>query len=884
VPAGAQVAVGVAAQVLVPAEPFAVLEPQRAVAVAAIAQEPAAAERVVIDGAPAADAVAAARAASLERARANPPKSKNPLAFHNIRAVLDGDKIEWISECCIQGGGHIGMAEFSAHDKAGFKTTNVKSHLKSQHAMPMPEGYWRALLVAPFQDRQAVRDIVNRAEADHWSMSHFAEIESTLPKDWVKHVYTDWKRLDGLGRESVAVAAAAAAVIAANAHPAQRRKRQATCEEMAARAAASAAKRPSNTFALYAAIACADGAIPFLAFERESMRFLMQHFNSDDGVLDQLPGRRAIRRACATIFARAIGDMTARLQKAPGFSIAFDVWTSRGNHTSYLGLIFSYVDEDLMPHHDLLCLIPLTAPKQDYMTLAHAIAMRIEHFTTESQFLVGSVTDNGKNVVKASRELITNFGGLLFPQQNAGDVVVDWEDDDDLERDQRLLDFVQDVQNHEAMNAAAADAVVDADEANDNDDNLDDADEMARAHQCVDHDFNLCVLDMLKSVDLLEVIRKVDSVVAAVNRSSRRQARLAHIQGVMNVKVRKLQKRGVTRWNSLAAELDSVVSSLTPLVVLAHEGAFDDPNVVYELLLREPDLKDTLRVLQIIAVASRLLEGSKYMTLPHVPFIVHKTIELLSNGVAGETAFGREARTALRDAVQSRLGKHLRDGTLPTLQAAMLMPCYAPFLHVTMGVTHVTLDLACDKMVEWHVLLAPPVPRHAQVRNDGPLFMQRAQVPAPEDAFKQLLAELMAPAGEQARATAAATRVEEADARAAGDHGLAAALAARAVQFDRRVADRLPELTTASLEVANAKFREFWAEKTARASVIANVVRMIVSMSAASACVEQVFSGAALLNTPLRTRLAPATLEQLVVLQRYARHYGVEKLKELADR
>lgn len=877
-PAGAQVPI--ALQVPVPAavaEPVGVPAQQPAAPVVAIAQ-PAV-------GAPqAADVAAADRDAALERARANTPKSKNPLAFHNIRATLDGDKIEWISECCIQGGGHIGMAEFRAHDKAAFKTTNVKSHLKTQHANPMPDGYWRALLVPPFADRPTMREIVNRAEADRWSMSQFVENETTLPRDWVQHVYADWKRLDGLGRESIAVAAAAAAVVAANANPAQRRKRQATYEEMAARAAASAAKRPSNLLALYAAIACADGAIPFLAFERDSMRFLIRHINSDDGVLGQLPGRRAIRSACATIFARAVGDMTARLQKAPGFSIAFDVWTSRGNHTSYLGLIFSYVDEDFMPHNDLLCLIPLTAPKQDYMTLAHEIAMRIEHFTTASQFLVGSVTDNGKNVVKASRELITNYGGLLFPRRNADDVAVDWEDDDDVQRDERVLDFVQDVQHHEVMNAAAdgaadaADDVIDDDQVGANDD------EIARAHQCVDHDFNLCVLDMLKRVELLDVIRNVDAVVAAVNRSSRRQTRLAEIQGVMNVKIRKLQKRGITRWNSLAAELDTVLSSLSPLVVLAHQGAFDDPRVVYELLRRQSDLKDTLRVLEIIAVASRLLEGSTFMTLPHVPFVVHKTIELLSNAVAGETVFGRNARNALLEAVKRRLGKHLRDGTLPTLQAAMLMPCYAPFLRVTMGVTDAALDVACNKMVEWHVLLSPPVARQAQVRNIGPIFVQRIQAPAPEDAFKQLLAELLMDAGEEARATAAAIRVEEALARAAGDQVQAAALAARAVTFDRRVADRLPEFTTAALQAANAKFRTFWTEKTARASVVANVVRMIVSMSAASACVEQVFSGASLLNTPLRTRLAPATLEQLVVLQRYARHYGVEKLKELADR
>jgi hypothetical protein len=44
-----------------------------------------------------------------------------------------------------------------------------------------------------------------------------------------------------------------------------------------------------------------------------------------------------------------------------------------------------------------------------------------------------------------------------------------------------------------------------------------------------------------------------------------------------------------------------------------------------------------------------------------------------------------------------------------------------------------------------------------------------------------------------------------------------------------------------------------------------------------------VFSGVALLDSPLRARLLPATLEQLAVLQRYSRMYGHDKLAEFAE-
>lgn len=82
-----------------------------------------------------------------------------------------------------------------------------------------------------------------------------------------------------------------------------------------------------------------------------------------------------------------------------------------------------------------------------------------------------------------------------------------------------------------------------------------------------------------------------------------------------------------------------------------------------QLLNHKPDFDAIVRVLDIVAVSLRLLEGSTYMTLP---LVVHQTLAALSVVPEGEREYARKARVALHDAVKKRLGHHQTDGTLPT--------------------------------------------------------------------------------------------------------------------------------------------------------------------------------------------------------------------------
>jgi hypothetical protein len=315
--------------------------------------------------------------------------------------------------------------------------------------------------------------------------------------------------------------------------------------------------------------------------------------------------------------------------------------------------------------------------------------------------------------------------------------------------------------------------------------------------------------------------------------------RLEQIQKELGIAQIKLKKRGKTRWNSLAAQLKSILHSMHALVILQDQGALGADNLVIPLLNHKPDFEAIVRVLDIVAVSLRLLEGSTYMTLPHVPFVVHKTLAALSVVPEGEREYARKARVALHDAVKKRLGHHQTDGTLPTVQAALLMPCYASHA-ADIGISDATSELAFNKSVEWLNLIDPPnvvanaaaLPRHLRQRDTG----------SNADSLRNALADL---------------------------HGVDA--------------KPLPHMSTDGLKAANAHFCAYWTAKCAGLPAISKMIRMTTSMSASSSCVEQVFSGAGLINSALRTRMHPSTLEQLLVVQRYSRQYGVDKLVVFAE-
>lgn len=214
-----------------------------------------------------------------------------------------------------------------------------------------------------------------------------------------------------------------------------------------------------------------------------------------------------------------------------------------------------------------------------------------------------------------------------------------------------------------------------------------------------------------------------------------------------------------------------------------------------------------------------MLEGSTYLTLPHVPYVVHTVVARLSVAAADESAFAQRARTTLLASIQRRLGKHCNDGTQPSVQAAILTPCYVRE-GATIGITGAMVDVFKAKSLEWLNFMFPP--EHDDRPNVG-LFANNVI------SQNQMLLN-------------------------------------NALAVIERSATVLPDLSSDGFKAANAAMVAFWSRQDGR---LQSLVRLIMSAPASSAAVEQVSSGAGRQNAPLRNRLRPSTLEDLTIVQRY---------------
>ena len=174
---------------------------------------------------------------------------------------------------------------------------------------------------------------------------------------------------------------------------------------------------------------------------------------------------------------------------------------------------------------------------------------------------------------------------------------------------------------------------------NDSDDDADEApetldgelwaDERERAHQCLCHDLNLCVLDLIRDTGLMTLVYDVDKVNAAVRHSTLRLQQLAELQQLLHIKRCRLVPRSTTRWNTLLQSLETYLQARDALIVMEHRGCFVDSKLEVNIL-SDGDARrlEALCVpLRSIEIVSRILENQKLLTLPHVPYLVHHLLE-----------------------------------------------------------------------------------------------------------------------------------------------------------------------------------------------------------------------------------------------------------------
>lgn len=97
---------------------------------------------------------------------------------------------------------------------------------------------------------------------------------------------------------------------------------------------------------------------------------------------------------------------------ADGFSVTFDIWTSRDKQHSFVCITYHWLNTEMDPKEGVFDVVNLTK-NHTAGYLAVLLAKAIDSRTSPHQVLFGAVTDNGANVVKAAKLLVSQYSEIL---------------------------------------------------------------------------------------------------------------------------------------------------------------------------------------------------------------------------------------------------------------------------------------------------------------------------------------------------------------------------------------------------------------------------------------------------------------------------------------
>ena len=373
-------------------------------------------------------------------------------------------------------------------------------------------------------------------------------------------------------------------------------------------------------------------------------------------------------KALDALYAFAMARMEAELHSAPAFSISFDLWTSRGRTKSLCAISYHFLDSDLNQRELVLDAAPFSRQTHNAQNIALMVARRVDSHCLESQLLYSVPTASTGNVVNASHELLQKHDALV--RENARLALT--EDEEELP----LLFYDDDV-------------VEEVEE---------DLDELSIG--CIAHRLHLAVSDLLREDEALrDFVKRVQRVVVGTRRSTERQAALRIIQEVMKPEERpfSLSMSVSTRWNSLLAMVERFAHLWSFLCILFVRGDFKrDPSqirpekepVVVLPLQDETDLMadGISRVLGPLRKVSRFVQGSKYPTAAHVPYLLHEQQVDLGVIAEDEDSSQEAVRFALclQASIKNRFASHLSPDS-PFVVAALLHPSCVQFVYNSQG-------------------------------------------------------------------------------------------------------------------------------------------------------------------------------------------------------
>jgi hypothetical protein len=789
------------------------------------------------------------------------------------------------------------------------KVFNLRNHITTKHNRPIIATWWESL--ASDDDPDSVRAALRRAAADHWSVAQFVAWHDTVfdkskknckpGYDWASmltaRVIAKWK-IDCQRRRPLSSLASTLRM------PSSSNKRQRTIDEMQKKLSS---RRDVVGLAIKELILVVGRNLPFQLAEWPEFRALIA---TEPG--QALPNRQHVRAVLDVAFDVAMETMEKKLERAPAFSIMFDAWTSRGLFNSYLGVIYTFIDENFRLQYLLLDVIGLGVQRHTANVLALELAARIDIHTTDRQFFYGSVTDGAKNVMSASQKVVNQMLdvqkqiksgiGALAAVDIWGEAALDTTNEAEadeaqndeslvLEASRDLIDAMRDAEPTAGIGLLDIDHLTDVDTvAIDSSIDGTDADEgsvapldKSRGGTCIDHGLNLAVLGMVKDSELLKTaLKKVDRVVAATSRSTRCQQQLNHAARKLGLKPKKLIRRAPTRWNSVHDCIDRFLEMKGALAVLLCNGSFDKTAAFVDFPTQSEMalLEATKNLLATVVAVVRALE-TRECTLPHVPYFVHLLLTKLDdNDDIAESNRVRAVRASLRRQLKKRLGKHLSDATQPSLLAALLFPCHAQRLREMLdyfeaGSSEKVIGDISENLWVWMEQIVQYINNNNNNNN--------SQTDA--DLGEDDAADLPLFARKWNEEVSSATTLEN-------ELQIAKKELTKLIQklFSPAVKDsfQMPSFSStlpSPVERAADQLQRFFAtfpEVNRPYNVM--LIRYVMSLPAATAGVESVFSAGGLIDAPRRNRLSSETMEKLLIVHQFMKMGHAGSLDEFGQR
>lgn len=591
----------------------------------------------------------------------------------------------------------------------------------------------------------------------------------------------------------------------------------------------------------------------FRSLESPALAVMLERCGMD---AKDIPTRRDISNSLPAVYGHAIALLEAELRAADSFSVCFDLWSSRRLKNSFIALVFRWVDNAGYLHEQIFDLIHMGARAHTGNNIALLVAQRIDLHTSLNQFLAGSLTDNARNVIKASRRIVFQLA-LLLREGVPADVVD--HDQVDVGDRQRLIAEVDDLR-------AADDAELeDFDEGADDDDvvdlaNLDDI-ELARVARCAIHSMMLAINATVKHANcaaLNAAIRKADQLTVAVLRSTKLQHTFHEYQRLAGEQhdKRALVRRAPTRWHSLHDSAASVARNGDVLQAMIARQCFAECSVrVDDLTDRDVAmLEDVVHVLEPIKVACKLLECRDVFILPVLPFLVKQIFDALGRIRDNAAADRQDVRTfgnVLLAALHERLDKYITDGHQPSLMCALLAPWCGTRGLVHLGIGDEVIRATFASLMVWCTDIENainPDGLHGENNNRflGDVGVRQAAVAVLGAGVERVVSLVSGPS-----------------------HGNVASDAqeAHALQYPVPVG----EWSVGLVADLTKQVREFYFSPVARGdiAVAKRVVSVLYGLGGSNAVCEQALSATGRTDSALRSRLAPTTLERLTIVQEY---------------